>query len=344
MPTPAAVGNMMQVVAMRDNLNLLGVDIGGATTDVFSVFDGAFNRTVSANLGMSYSISQVLAEAGIDNLRRWLPVDYDARRLSSRIRNKMIRPTTIPQTVLSLMAEQAVSREALRLAFDQHKQLATGLKGVQRKRDISEAFLQEVVGEAVIDMMRMDMIIGSGGVLSHAPRRVQAAIMMVDAFAPEGITTLAVDSIFMMPHLGVLAGVHEEAAMQVFWRDCLVPLGTCIAPRGQSKIGDACMTVTVDSSRGAQTFALRVGDLVRVPLDHGEEAQVSIDPSRRFDCGGGPGHRVTATVHGGEAGLILDGRGRPIVWPATDEQSRDLVSRWLTETDMYPPVELTATV
>ena len=45
--------------------NLIGVDIGGATTDVFSVFDGVFNRTVSANLGMCYSISNVLAEAGL---------------------------------------------------------------------------------------------------------------------------------------------------------------------------------------------------------------------------------------------------------------------------------------
>jgi uncharacterized protein (TIGR01319 family) len=344
MPTPAAVGNMMQVVAARDDLNLLGVDIGGATTDVFSVFDGAFNRTVSANLGMSYSISQVLAEAGIEALRRWLPVEYDPRRLSSRIRNKMIRPTTIPQTVLSLMAEQAVAREALRLAFDQHRQLATGLKGVQRKRDISEAFSQEVTGEGAIDMMRMDMIIGSGGVLSHAPRRVQAAVMMVDAFQPQGVTTLAVDSIFMMPHLGVLAGVHEEAAMQVFWRDCLVPLGACVAPRGQGRLGDACMTVTIERARGSQTFQLRVGDLTRVPLAAGEEAQVTVDPLRRFDCGAGPGRRGSWTVHGGEAGIILDARGRPIVWPAVEDQRRDLVSRWLTETDMYPPVEATATV
>ena len=41
------------------------MDIGGATTDVFSVFDGVFNRTVSANLGMSYSICNVLTEAGV---------------------------------------------------------------------------------------------------------------------------------------------------------------------------------------------------------------------------------------------------------------------------------------
>ena len=74
MPTPAAVGVMMQSLAQRHGINVIGVDIGGATTDVFSVFDGVFHRTVSANLGMSYSISNVLAEAGLDNILRWVTV------------------------------------------------------------------------------------------------------------------------------------------------------------------------------------------------------------------------------------------------------------------------------
>ncbi|HRP63544.1 MAG TPA: glutamate mutase L, partial [Phycisphaerales bacterium] len=39
MPTPGAVGNILQTIAERQNINVVGVDIGGATTDVFSVFD-----------------------------------------------------------------------------------------------------------------------------------------------------------------------------------------------------------------------------------------------------------------------------------------------------------------
>ena len=52
----------------------------------------------------------------------------------------MIRPTTIPQTLEDLLIEQAIAREALRLAFEQHKPLAVGLKGVQQERTISDAF------------------------------------------------------------------------------------------------------------------------------------------------------------------------------------------------------------
>ena len=136
MPTPGAVGAIMQTIAAQQNIEVVGVDIGGATTDVFSVFknqegEAIFNRTVSANLGMSYSISNVLAEAGMENVMRWVPFDIDVSDLGNRIKNKMIRPTTIPQALEELIIEGAIAREALRLAFDQHKQLAVELRGVQ---------------------------------------------------------------------------------------------------------------------------------------------------------------------------------------------------------------------
>ncbi|NQT86730.1 glutamate mutase L, partial [bacterium] len=157
MPTPAAVGDIIQRVARRQQLNIIGVDIGGATTDVFSVFGEVFNRTVSANLGMSYSVSNVLAEAGLPNILRWVPFETDETSMRDNIKNKMIRPTTIPQLLEDLKTEQAVAREALRLAFVQHKQLAVGLKGVQRARTISDSFDESGAGETLIDMRALDL-------------------------------------------------------------------------------------------------------------------------------------------------------------------------------------------
>ena len=55
-----------------------------------------------------------------------------------------------------------------------------------------------------------------------------------------GLTRLSVDSIFMMPHLGVLSTIDEKAATDVFVRDCMVYLGTCVAPIGQGKDGERC--------------------------------------------------------------------------------------------------------
>ncbi len=121
MPTPGAVGALIEMVAKKENISVVGVDIGGATTDIFSVFQKQFNRTVSANLGMSYSICNVLAEAGLKNVLRWVPFDIDEKELTNRIGNKMIRPTTVPQSLEELVIEQAIAREALRLSFIQHK-------------------------------------------------------------------------------------------------------------------------------------------------------------------------------------------------------------------------------
>ena len=167
MPTPGAVGNILQTIAERQGINVVGVDIGGATTDVFSVFDRVFNRTVSANLGMSYSISNVCAEAASQHSAMGA-VRLDLRELRNRVKNKMIRPTTIPQTIEALVFEQAVAREALRLAYIQHKEFATTLKGVQQQRSVGDTFNQETAGHTIVDNMKLDLLVASGGVLSHA--------------------------------------------------------------------------------------------------------------------------------------------------------------------------------
>ncbi|MYF91507.1 MAG: methylaspartate mutase [Gemmatimonadetes bacterium] len=334
MPTPGAVGEIMQTIARQQEINVVGVDIGGATTDVFSVFDGVFNRTVSANLGMSYSVSNVLAEAGLDQIMRWVPFDIEEADLRDRIKNKMIRPTTIPQLMQELQVEQAIAREALRLAFDQHRALAVGLKGVQSKRTLADVFEQGATGESLVEMMALDMLVGSGGVLSHAPRREQSCAMLIDAFQPEGVTRLAVDSIFMMPHLGVLSTVDERAATEVFERDCLIYLGTCVAPVGEGKDGEVCLQYEIDLPGGGQTGQLQVDQLQWMPLADGEEVEVSLQPARRWDVGAGLGQALNARVRGGIVGLVLDGRGRPIQM-ASDQDRRRQISDWQQALNLY---------
>jgi uncharacterized protein (TIGR01319 family) len=336
MPTPGAVGAIMQTIAAQQNIEVVGVDIGGATTDVFSVFknqegEAIFNRTVSANLGMSYSISNVLAEAGMENVMRWVPFDIDVSDLGNRIKNKMIRPTTIPQVLEELIIEGAIAREALRLAFDQHKQLAVELRGVQQQRTISEAFAQSETGATLVDMFSLDLIVGSGGVLSHAPRRNQAMLMMIDAFQPEGVTHLAVDSIFMMPQLGVLAQVNEAAATQVFERDCLIHLGTCIAPVGVATSGGVGITIT-----GDLTETVLFGELRLYPLGVGEKARVTIQPERRLDMGAGRGQPVEAEVEGGVVGLVVDTRGRPLETSNASTERVTLLKKWFEALEVYP--------
>ena len=338
MPTPAAVGNIIEAISKQENIDVLGVDIGGATTDVFSVFSEVFNRTVSANLGMSYSISNVLAEAKIENVMRWIPVEIDETDLRNRIKNKMIRPTTIPQTLEELMIEQAMCREALRLAMDQHRSLAVGLKGVQQVRTISDTFEQSTSGETLVNMETLSLVVGSGGVLSHAPRRQQAMILMTDAFQPEGITEMAVDSIFMMPQLGVLSTKYPEVATEVFEKDCLIRLGTVVAPWGEAKPGQAVLKARISMPDGnTVTHSLGMGDLVLIPLEGGQTASAVLEPAKTMDLGSGRGRPVERVLKGGVAGILLDARGRrPFVIPGNKSDRVQMLQRWNEAVNMYP--------
>ena len=337
MPTPGAVGLIIEQVARAEKRSVVGVDIGGATTDVFSVFQHAFNRTVSANLGMSYSVSNVMAEAGIANILRWVPFAVDEVELRNRIKNKMIRPTTIPQTLEDLVIEQAIAREALRLAFDQHRALAVGLKGVQTERTISDITQQTASGSTLVNLLELGLLIGSGGVLSHAPRRVQAALMMIDAFLPEGLTELAVDSIFMAPQLGVLSTVHPEAATQVFDRDCLIRLGSVLAPIGAGRSGQPCLTVEI-AAEGRPGVDRRVpfGTLTLLPLPAEGIVRLTAAPERGLDLGLGRGRALETGIRGGAVGLIVDTRGRrPFALPDDPHARIERLREWNRALDLY---------
>lgn len=335
MPTPGAVGEIIQKIASEESISVVGVDIGGATTDIFSVFKKKFNRTVSANLGMSYSICNVLAETGIENVIRWVPFDLDSHNLTNRIANKMIRPTTIPQTLKALKIEQAIAREALRLSFEQHKEFAVDLKGVQQNRTISDAFDQTSSGKSLVDLFELDLLVGSGGVLSHAPRRTQAARMLIDSFLPEGITQLAVDSIFMMPQLGVLSTVHAKAAVEVFEKDCLIYLGTCVAPTGVQKKEKPVLHYSINIDGNNVNGVIYPGELKMIVADEGQY-NAEFTPGLNLDVGAGKNEMVTCKIRGGTAGIFLDGRGRrPFKLPEIKTERINKLIEWSRESDEY---------
>ena len=346
MPTPGAVGSLIEMIAKQENITVVGVDIGGATTDIFSVFQEQFNRTVSANLGMSYSVCNVLAEAGMENVLRWVQFDIDEIDLNNRIGNKMIRPTTVPQSMEELMMEQAIAREALRLSFIQHKAFAVNLKGIQKERTISDAFEQSESGLSLVNMIELDLLVGSGGVMSHAPRREQSARMLIDAFLPEGITQLAVDSIFMMPQLGVLANIDKEdlkedarkAAVEVFEKDCLIRLGTCISPVGKIKPNMTVLTAEFVLPDGKSEHCIvKAGELLRIKVPY-EPLKATLTPGRGLDIGAGKGEPIETTVFGGVVGLLLDGRGRPFMLPESKTERISSLQKWSTATNEYPNI------
>ena len=337
LPTPAGEGMAIQLIAYVEKKNVLGVGLGGATTNIYSIFDDKFVRSVSANLGMSYSISNVLKEAGIDNIMRWIPFEFDESSLVDMLRNKMIRPTTIPHTLRSLLVEHAVAREALRLGLQHHKTIATRLKGAKTARRMVGDMLEYSLKATYIDMMKISIIAGTGGLLSHAPRRTQSLLLLTDAFQPEGVTKLYQDSVFMMPHLGVLSKAFPEIAWNIFDKDCLIRLGTVIAPAGTADQGEVVANVRIEMpDETVFERDLKFGEIIGVPLAERMKAKAIISPRRNFDVGPGLGKSLETTIEGGIVGVVIDARGRPLTIPEDDDERRRTLVRWFDSLDLYP--------
>ncbi|MCB0352933.1 MAG: glutamate mutase L [Bdellovibrionales bacterium] len=317
MPTPAAVGDMVVHFAQSEKVQVLCADIGGATTDVFSVFrndqgEDVFNRTVSANLGMSYSVANVLIESGTENIARWLPYELNHAELRDRLRNKMIRPTSIPQTKEDLWLEQAVCREALRLSLDHHRSLAVGLSGAQKQSGIADIFSQSENRYELVNRKTLDVVIGSGGVLSHAPHRLQAALMMVDGFALEGVTQVTVDSIFMMPHLGVLSSVYPAAAAEIFQHDCIVNICHAVCPVYRGRISPGTPIAKI-SFEGQELGVIKAGSVQLFEVPQSSRGVLRVEPlHRNVDVGCGVNEVLERSVVSGLYGFLGDGRNRPI--------------------------------
>ncbi|MBF0301258.1 MAG: glutamate mutase L [Oligoflexia bacterium] len=258
-----------------------------------------------------------------------LPIPESEKEHAEKLRSELLeKAAENDENLMELYFEKGSLDEA---------ELMKGLKGVQQTRSLSDVFSQEESGQSIIKMMELDMIVGSGGVLSHAPRRNQSMSMMIDAFQPQGITMLTVDSIFMMPHLGVLSKINKKAATEVFERDCLVYLGTCIAPAGIAKTGAKIMEYKIKFADNKQiSESINFGDMKFYPLASGESAEVELIPEKSFDAGKGKGKAFKSVVKGGVVGLIVDGRGRPLILPTEEKARKEKIIEWNKTMDLYP--------
>jgi len=249
----------------------------------------------------------------------------------------MIRPTTLPPTLKMLLVEHSVAREALRRGMEHHKTIAVRLKGTRKAQRMIGEMMEYTLQDSYIDMMKIDIIAGTGGLLSHAPKRIQSLLILTDAWQPEGVTRFYQDSVFMMPHLGVLSTAYPDIAWNVFDKDCLVRIGSVIAPKGTAKLGEKVFHVQMKMpDNSILEKDLVYGDIVKIPLGDGMKADAVLTPARHFDIGAGEGHVLETTVEGGIEGVIIDTRGRPLVIPEDPAERKSTLLKWYGALDLYP--------
>jgi len=315
LPTATAFAHTIQYLARLDGINVLGVDVGGATTTVASVVDEQADLLVRSDLGLSYSAAAILDHLPVESIIRWLPFEIQPGEVSNALHNKAIHYRTLPQTRQDLLLEQAVAREVIRLSLAD--MVARWPQG------------RSLIYQGLVPSFQL--IVGAGGVLSNVPTYGQAALILLDAVQPVGVFSLALDKARLVALLGAVAAVNPVAASQVAARDALLNLGTVVAPIGSAREGETALSFKIEyEDRRSLEVEVAYGSLEVIPLPAGQIANLELRPTRRFDVGlGVKGQAGKTQVQGGILGIIIDARGRPLPIAADPEQQREKMQRWL---------------
>ena len=134
--------------------------------------------------------------------------------------------------------------------------------------------------------------------------------------------------------LGVLADIHPRAATQVFEKDCLIHLGTVVAPRGRGRSGEKAITGRVRWAGGSADVAVPWGEIRLIPGQG--PFQVELHPHQGADIGAGRGRTLHRELPGGVCGLFLDCRGRPLFLAEDDKTRVRQLLKWYEQVGMYP--------
>ena len=106
------------------------------------------------------------------------------------------------------------------------------------------------------------------------------------------------------------------------------------------KPGKSLFTADLTYADGkTESHDIKLGDLKMLDLGVGETVKAKLTPAKGCDLGWGPGKTVEKDLHGGVVGLILDGRGRPIVLDPEDPNRVDMIRRWTDALNAYPEAE-----
>jgi hypothetical protein len=318
MPAATAFGRTIRYISKEyahTHKGVLGVDIGASATIIASAFSGDLILSIHPGLGLGENLPEILNQCSLSDIMRWIPVDVSDQYVRNYIHNKAVYPSSLPMTTDELATEQALACQAMQLAV----------------RQASKAYPPDIPGSMPGLLPWFEPIIASGSVLTKAPARNQALMMILNGLQPTGVTTIALDRNNLASSLGAAASVAPLLTIQSLDATNFVNLCTIISPVGNAPLGTPILRVRMTSDDGLESeLEVLYGSLAAIRLPVGQAGTLHLTPLHRFDVGmGGLGRGGTVKVIGGVLGVLIDARGRPLRLPAEPSGRRDLLNKWL---------------
>ena len=233
MPTPAAVLQAMDLLAQgcegEEGIGeLIAVDVGGATSDVYSITDGMpegmntvykglpepySKRTVEGDIGMRYSILGVAEAAGYRALSELSGLSEE--RCRELVEYLSQNTDTVPGDDSELKAlDYAVACMAVREAVARHA-------GTMEE---TYTLMGKTYVQTGKNLTRVKTIVVTGGSLIHAenPEKI-AAFCLYDPAQPQSLRPMKadvlVDKTYILAAMGLLSSYYPQAALRIMKKE-----------------------------------------------------------------------------------------------------------------------------
>lgn len=230
MPTPAAVLKAAEVLSKgtKDEEgigDLAVVDIGGATTDIHSIGEGApskasvilrglkepiAKRTVEGDLGMRYSAVSILEAAGTIMLKKYLNLE-DYEDYEDEFKRRYNNTSFIPETDRDIAFDEAMAKICADISMKRH---------AGRVESIYSPMGGAMYSQLGKDLIELPYVLGTGGVIvnSKNPEKIlEASTFTMDD--PESLKPrrpkYLLDKDYILSSMGLLAMADSNMAVRM---------------------------------------------------------------------------------------------------------------------------------
>lgn len=233
MPTPSAVLQAMKLLANGCDGEcgigqLIAVDVGGATTDVYSMADGMPDkmntvykglpepfdkRTVEGDIGMRYSIKGIVEAAGLDRVSQLSGLS--PQRTEELVNYLRANTETLPDGDSELEAlDYALASLAIEVAVARHAGTV----------EETYTLMGQTYVQAGKDLTRVRQIVVTGGSLIHTKRTVEIARhALYSPMQPMSLrpkeADVWVDRSYILAAMGLLSSHYPQTALRIMKKE-----------------------------------------------------------------------------------------------------------------------------
>lgn len=233
MPTPSAMMKAMELLAKGIG-ELLGIDVGGATTDIYSIADGSpkglnvvykglpepyIKRTVEGDIGMRYSLQGIVEGAGIQKIAELSELTEE--KTEEMIEYLKKHTDMVPEDALNyddpddwFKLDYALASCAIEIAVMRH---AGTIEEVYTPAGLTYS-------QAGKDLTDVKQIIVTGGSLIHTKKTEEiASHALYNPTQPISLrpkkAKIIVDRSYILATMGLLAEKYPEVALKIMKKE-----------------------------------------------------------------------------------------------------------------------------